>query len=98
MAADPGDWVPTTTGSVLPRIDVTSPAPRGRLRLAADRAIHRLAAPISTYTGSGGLTVKSYNDAVPPGDPRRPDRRGLVGAEASAVTISFDYGGAAPSA
>jgi hypothetical protein len=87
------DWVPDNTGSLLPRRAVqlagTSRADFGW------RAILRstdASAPFSSYTGSNGLQVKSYDDVV---DAREIYDRlisgSLVGAEAAFTTIRFDF-------
>ena len=88
------DWVPTTTGSVWPRLQV-----RLAGSASADfgwRPIVRsgdVAAPISEYLGDDGLRVLSYNDAVTARELYDDLRSGsLVGAEASTTTVRFDLG------
>src|SRR5215218_6435775 len=92
------DWVPTTTGSIYPRVSValsgTATADFGW------RAIVRstdLAAPISTYIGPNGLRVESFDDVVPAKDIYDVVMRGTVGPEAQYVKIRFDYGTSASS-
>jgi hypothetical protein len=87
------NWVPTTTGSIFPRIS---------LRLAGSatanfgwRAIVRsitYSAPISCYVGSNGLHVNSYDDVVAAKDVYDDLVSGsLVGPEAAYETVAFDY-------
>jgi hypothetical protein len=88
------DWVPTTTGSLSPRksVDLVGSA-------TVDfgwRQIVRStdpSAPVSSYTGSNGLRVESFDDVVT-AKGIYDDLMGgsLVGAEASTVKIRFDYG------
>ena len=88
------DWVPTTTGSIFPRVAV---------RLAGDavadfgwRRIVRstdLAAPITTYSRSDGLRVDSYDDVVDAREIYDTLMLGqLVGVEATTVRVLFDLG------
>lgn len=83
-------WVPTTTGSLHPSRDVrlagTATADFGWRPLvrSADPA-----APISTYVGANGLTIKSYNDAVSALELFAAVTSGTVGVEAPTVTIDF---------
>ena len=92
-----GDWVPTTTGSVWPRIAVNLSG-----SATADfgwRPIVRStdeAAPISSYTAPNGLRVLSYDDAVGARELYDDLASGtLIGAEASSVTVRFDLGSSA---
>ena len=86
-------WVPTTTGSVFPRISVhlvgTAVADFGW------RAIVRsttLSAPISTYLGSNGMRVQSFDDVLSAKTLYDDLATGsLVGSEGSKVTLVFDY-------
>ena len=49
-------------------------------------------APVTTYVGSNGLTVRSYDDVVPAKDVYDRLLSGsLVGTEAQFVTIRFDF-------
>jgi hypothetical protein len=87
------DWVPTTTGTLRPAIPVV---------LGADATADfgwrpitwstTLGAPISTYVGSNGLRVQSYNDVVTANDVYNAVMKGWVGNEASRVSIRFGYG------
>lgn len=86
-------WVPTTTGSVRPSKPV-------RLAGAATadfgwRTIVRsadAAAPLSTYVGPSGLRVESFDDVVSAREVHDAVAQGMVGAEATSVTIRFDLG------
>jgi hypothetical protein len=87
------DWVADTTGSIFPHANV---ALLGSARV--DLGTRRIArstdasAPMSMYVGSNGLTVKSFDDAVTARDVYDRLMTGaLIGAEASHVTIRFDY-------
>ena len=85
------EWVPTTTGSVWPRqtVDLVNSA-------TADfgwRRILRASTPLSVHTASDGLRVESYNDALTAREVHDALRAGtLIGEEASATTIRFDFG------
>ena len=87
------DWVPTTTGSIYPRVSLTLWG-----EATADfgwRAIVRsteLSAPISTFTAPNGLRVESFDDVVPAAEIYDVVMRGTVGPEAQYVKIRFDYG------
>lgn len=88
------DWVPTTTGgSVRPELDVrvtgaaTADFGWRRIRWSTD-----VSAPVSSYVGPNGLRVNAYNDAVRAEEIYRAVTSGLVGAEASSVTIRFGLG------
>jgi len=91
-AALRGDWVPTTTGSIFPRVSLTLSG-----SATADfgwRPIVRsteLAAPISTFTGPNGLRIESFDDVVPAQDVYDAAMRGTVGSEAQHVKIRFDW-------
>ena len=93
------DWVPTTTGSIFPRRAVSLPA-----SAIADfgwRPITRsrdLGAPISVFTGSSGLRVESFTDAVEAREVYDTVMLGKVGSEAAHVTIRFDYSSTASTA
>lgn len=86
------DWVPTTTGSIYPRLTV---AP-GTTADFGWRPIVRsttLSSPISSVVGPSGLRVSSYNDAVSAQEVHDRLVSGqLVGPEAGSVSIRFDYG------
>jgi hypothetical protein len=85
-------WVPTTTGSLLPRLTLSLTG-----SATADfgwRPIVRssdISSPVSTYTGTNGLRVQSYDDVVPAKEVYDAVMRGTVGPEAQYVTIRFDY-------
>jgi hypothetical protein len=88
------DWVPDTTGSVSPDVEVHL---SGSARVDFGwRPIVRstdLNAPISTYTAPSGLRVRSMDDAVTARQVYDDLMQGtLFGAEASHTTIVFDYG------
>ena len=86
-------WVPTTTGSVRPSKTVQLAG-----ATTADfgwRTIVRsidVAAPISTYVGPSGLRVESFDDVVSAREVHDAVAQGLVGAEATFITIRFDLG------
>ena len=50
-----------------------------------------VASPLSSYVGSNGLRVNSYNDVVDAREVYDAVMLGTVGAEAQFVTIRFDY-------
>lgn len=89
-------WTPTTTGSLKPSVSVSltgsATVPMGL------RAIVRSTtktSPISSYVGPNGLTVNSYDDVVTAKQVFDDLMTGTeVGAEASTVTILFDWGSA----
>lgn len=88
------DWVPTTTAGVWPARQValvgTAPADFGWRPIT--RSLD-LAQPVSTATGTDGLRIESFTDAVPAGDVEAGLRRGaLVGEEAAATTVRFGFG------
>lgn len=92
-------WVPTTTGTLHPRVTATIESPtvvdfgwRPMIR-STD-----LYAPIATYVGASGLRVQTYNDAVPPEEIYREVMLGLVGPEADFITIRFDFNQSAQTA
>jgi hypothetical protein len=88
-----GDWVPDTTGSLYAvfNVQLTSTA-------FADfgwRAIVRSTdpnAPFSSYVGTNGLRVKSYDDVIPAKAIYDRLMSGLlIGPEARFTTIRFDF-------
>ena len=88
-----GDWVPDTTGSLYAvfNVQLTSTA-------FADfgwRAIVRSTdpnAPFSSYVGTNGLQVKSYDDVIPAKAIYDRLMSGLlIGPEARFTTIRFDF-------
>ena len=87
-------WVPTTTGSVMPRVQVhlsgSATANFGWRQITRSTTY---ASPVSTYTGPNGMKVNSYNDAVP-AQAIYDDlmQGGLIGPEAQTVTVAFDWG------
>jgi hypothetical protein len=92
------DWVPTTTGSLKPRFTVQVQGPtvldfgwRPMIRSA-------LYSPVATYTGSNGLRVETYSDAVPPREIYNELMLGLVGPESRYVTVRFDLNQSAQTA
>ena len=88
------DWVPTTTGSVVPRHYV---------RLAGSATAHfgwrpivrssTFGSPMSLYVGPNGMQVESYNDVVSAGELYDDIMLGLVGPEAASVKVRFDFNG-----
>jgi hypothetical protein len=87
-------WVPSTTGSVQPRLNVrvngASSAPFGWRPIIASTTP---GAPISAVTGADGLRIESYNDAVPAAAVDAALRSGaLIGAEAAGVIVQFAWG------
>jgi SdrD B-like domain len=87
------DWAPSTTGSELPRVIVqlsgTATADFGFRPIVRSTDI---GAPISTYTSSEGLTVKSYNDVIEAKKVYDALMAGsLRGGEMPRTTIRFDY-------
>jgi len=100
VAYDASSWsplklelVPTTTGSVFPShtVEVSGPT-------VADFGWRTITwssnpdAPIATYVAPNGLTVKTYNDALAPGELVDAVMGGLVGPEAPRITILFALG------
>lgn len=86
------DWVPDTTGSTSPGIDVVlSGAHRSDFGWRPIRRSTQAGAPISAYVGPSGVRVESYDDVVPARDIYDRLLQGaLVGPEAKDVTIRFD--------
>jgi hypothetical protein len=86
------NWVPDTTGSVRPVVNV-------QLTGSAEvdfgwRAIARstnLAAPISEVVGPNGLTVESYDDVISAQTIYDTLMTGTIGSEARSVTVRFDW-------
>jgi hypothetical protein len=88
------DWVPTTTGSLFPKASVhlagAAAADFGWRRIVRSTDVN---APISSYVGPNGLAVQSYDDVVSAREIYDAAMQGsLIGAEASTITIRFDYG------
>jgi hypothetical protein len=88
------DWVPTTTGSLYPRVFVyltgSATADFGWRRIVRSTD---LSAPVSVYTGANGLRVESFDDAVTARELYDLlAGRSQVGAEAVSTTIRFDAG------
>jgi hypothetical protein len=86
------DWVPTTTGSLYPRLTVAvsgvGTADFGLRQIVRSTDV---SSPISSYTGASGLRVQSYDDVVSAQEIYEAAMQGTVGAEAQYVTIRFDY-------
>ncbi len=87
------DWVPTTTGTLYPRIAVTVEEATTR-----DLGLRRIVrsgdidSPLSTFVAPSGLRVASYNDAVTAREVHDALMNGsLIGPEAATTTIYFDY-------
>jgi len=88
------DWVTTTTGSLYPEVSVhlggSAIADFGWRRIVRSTDA---TGPISSYTGSNGLVVQSFDDAVDARTIYDALMQGsLIGNEASRVTIKFDIG------
>ena len=87
------EWVPTTTGSIFPRISIDLSG-----AATADfgwRPIVRstdLASPMSEVTDQRGMRVLSYTDAVDAAAIHAALAAGFIGAEAPAVVVRFGYG------
>lgn len=86
------DWVPTTTVSPRPVISVqvegASTAHFGWRRLVRSTDVD---SPISTYDGSTGLRVESFNDAVTAREIHDALAAGSIGAEATATVVRFGF-------
>jgi hypothetical protein len=88
------DWAPTTTGSVLPRHLVhLSGAARADFGWRPIVRSTTIGAPVSAFAGPSGLRVESYDDVVTAREVHDVLVQGLVGVEATAVTVRFDIGG-----
>jgi hypothetical protein len=88
------DWVPTTTGSVYPYAYVHL-AGSGTVDFGWRPIVRStdLNSPLSTFVGTNGLRVETFNDALSATDIYDDLMTGsLVGAEASSVTLRFGYG------
>jgi hypothetical protein len=87
------DWVPTTTGSLQPRLSVhlsgSSVADFGWRPIVRSTEV---GAPISSYSGLNGLKVESYDDVVEAREIYDALMQGLVGEEAPTVLVRFDWG------
>jgi len=87
------DWVPTTTGSLYPKVTVslggTATADFGWRPIVRSTD---LSSPISSYTGPNGLHVESYDDAIGAKGIYDAVMGGTTGSEAQYVTIRFDSG------
>ena len=89
------NWVPTTTaaGGLRPDLHVTlSGAATANFGWRQIVRSTDPAAPITTYAGGNGLTVKSYNDVVPAFAVYQAVMAGTVGIEAPRVEIRFGIG------
>ena len=88
------DWVSTTTGTIFPSATVEL-AGSARADFGTRPIVRSTdaSAPISTYVGPSGLTVKSYDDAVTAREVHDRLMSGALagGAEASYVTVRFDF-------
>jgi hypothetical protein len=87
------DWVPDTTGSILPVLNIqlagSSRADFGWRPIVRSTDA---SSPISSFVGANGLKVQSYDDVVPAKDVYDRLMTGsLVGQEAQFATIRFDY-------
>jgi hypothetical protein len=90
------EWLPTTSGSLLPRRTVSV----GGGVAVADFGWRRItrstdaASPMSVATTSNGIRVESFDDAVAAGDLATALQSGtLLGAEGPSITVRFDLGG-----
>ena len=91
------DWVPDTSGSVLPHFGVTL-AGTGRADLGWRRIVRSTDPnrPLSSYVAPNGLRVQSYDDVVSAQAIfERLTSGTLIGAEAPMVTVRFDFNSAA---
>ena len=89
------DWVPTTTGSLRFSETVSlSGAATANFGLRQIVRSTDISAPLSTYTASSGLVVRSYNDAVSAASIYTTLAGGSLvgGPEAATTQIYFDYG------
>jgi hypothetical protein len=85
------DWVPTTTGTIYPRQQV-SVGGQARADFGWRRIVRSTSSPITAFTGDNGLRVESYNDVVTARELYDTLMTGTVGAEAPFVTVQFDRG------
>jgi hypothetical protein len=86
-------WVPTTTGSLRPSV---------QLDLSADATVNfgwrqivrstDISQPLSVYTGPTGLRVESFDDVVPAKDLYDALAVAYLTGEAPLTTVRFDYG------
>ena len=85
-------WVPDTTGSLFPTINVqlsgSAEADFGWRPIVRSTT---LAAPISKVVGPNGLTVESYDDVVSAQTLYNTLMTGTVGGEAPFTTVRFDW-------
>ena len=85
------DWVPTTTGSEWPRVEVQLSG-NATVDFGWRPIVRSTSAPIATYVAPNGLRIESYNDVV---EPERLYDALMVGtlhgAEQPFTTIRFDY-------
>lgn len=91
------DWVPDTSGSILPHFGVTLPG-TGRADLGWRRIVRSTDPnrPLSSYVAPNGLRVQSYDDVVSAQSIFERLATGtLIGAEASLVTVRFDFNSSA---
>jgi hypothetical protein len=87
-------WVPTTTGSIYPRLtlDVRGTA-RGDFGWRQLVRSTTAGAPISSATATNGAKVESYNDAVSASEVATAlAASSLLGAEGPATTVRFGLG------
>ncbi len=87
------DWVPTTTGSLMPEQTVNA-ASSTTANLGWRRIVRStvMGAPISATTGPTGLRVESYNDVVTASQLHATLATGTIGAEATHVLVRFALG------
>jgi hypothetical protein len=88
------DWVPTTTGSLqFSRTVTLSTAAVADFGLRQIVRSTDISAPLTTYTATTGLIVRSYNDAVPARSVYNALAAGtLQGKEAASTQVYFDIG------
>lgn len=87
-------WVPTTTGSIYPRLALeVRGAARGDFGWRQLVRSTTAGAPLSSATATNGAMVESYNDALTASDIAAVlNRSSLLGAEGPATTVRFGLG------
>ena len=85
-------WVPTTTGTIKPSVTAAVNGPTtvdfGWRPLVRSTDVDT---PVSVYTGTTGLRVESFNDAVPASEIYSTITQGSVGGEAPSVVVRFGF-------
>jgi hypothetical protein len=84
------DWVPTTTGSIYPEHLITVAGPSSTADFGWRRIVTSDTTPITQFTGTEGLRVQSFNDAVSAQEIyEHISREFVVGDEAPDTTVRF---------